>query len=103
MTENWRIKSLAGYVSRVKDNDDPDYHNMFSIFNKLSVSTLPKLSEEASTIIEKRDQEFRLRVTTLLFDKAIRESMFASVMADCAVKLNQRNPEIREDLILQLQ
>lgn len=98
--ENWRIKSIAGYVSRIKDNDDPDYHNVFGILNKLSASNLAQLSNEAIDIINKRDQEFRLRVSTLLFNKAITESMFASVMADFAVNLNVANPEIREDLIL---
>lgn len=99
--ENWRIKSLAGYVSRIKDNEDPDYHSMFAIFNKLSVSTLERLSEEASVILGKRDEEFRLRVSTLLFDKAIRESMFAAVMADCVVNLTKKHPELRDDLIVQ--
>lgn len=100
-SENWRIKSLAGYVSRIKDNDDPDYHNVFSILNKVSASTLNSLTEEAKQIIAKRDQEFRLRVSTLLFNKAISESMFANVMADFAKILNDANNEIREDLILQ--
>lgn len=99
-SENWRIKSIAGYVSRVKDNDDPDYHSIVGILNKVNLSNMPKLSEEAISILAKRDREFRLRISTLLFSKAISESMFASVMADFAVKLNESNPEIRDDLIL---
>jgi hypothetical protein len=100
-SENWRIRSIAGYVSRIKDNDDPDYHSIFAMLNKLSASNLLQLSKEASEIIAKRDQEFRLRISTLLFSKAISESMFASLMADLAVKVNESNSELRDDLILQ--
>jgi len=99
--ENWRMKSLAGYVSRIKDSDDKDYHNIFAMLNKVSAANLTNLSNEAIEIISKRDQEFRLRISTLLFDKAITESMFASVMSDFAKKLNDANAEVREDLILQ--
>lgn len=99
--ENWRVKSLLGFVSRIKDGDDKDYHNIFSMLNKLGPANLTQLSSEASDIISKRDEEFRLRISTLLFNKAITESMFASVMSDFAKKLNDVNSEIREDLILQ--
>ena len=99
--ENWRIRSLAGYVSRIKDDGDPEYAEIFAMLNKLSGSNLVSLSDQTTTIIAKRDQEFRLRVSALLFNKAISESMFAGVMADFAVKLNTANSEIREDLILQ--
>ncbi len=100
-SENWRIRSLAGYVSKIKNKDDPDYSKVFEILNKLSSANIDKLSSEAIDILKTRDQEFRLRVSTLLFDKAINESMFASVMADFAVKLHSSASELRDDLILQ--
>jgi hypothetical protein len=95
--DNWREKALATYVSLLKDKGDPDYFEIFAILNKISPSNLVKLTHEASTILHKRDQEFRLRVTSLLFDKAITESMFASILADCASKLNAEFPEVAED------
>ena len=49
-------------------------------------------------ILKSRDRDFRLRVTTLLFDKAIKGSMYASIMADLALKLNSEIPEVSEDL-----
>jgi hypothetical protein len=52
-------------------------------------------------ILRKRDQEFRLRVTTLLFDKAISEHLFAGVLADCAVQLNNEFSEVSEDFTTQ--
>lgn len=98
---NWRMKSLVGFVSRIKDGDDKDYHNIFSMLNKVGPANLIQLSTEANDIISKRDEEFRLRISMLLFNKAITESMFANIMSDFAKKLNDVNSEIREDLILQ--
>jgi len=99
--DNWREKALTKYVSLLKDKGDPDYFEVFAILNKISGSNLVKLSQEAIEILRKRDQEFRLRVTSLLFDKAITESMFAGVLADCASKLNAEFPEIAEDFSTQ--
>jgi hypothetical protein len=100
-SENWREKSLEAYVSKLTDKGDPDYHLIFSILNKISPSTLQKLSEEGVEILRKRDQEFRLRVTSLIFDKAISEDMFAGILADFAVILNKEFPEIAEDFTTQ--
>jgi len=100
-SENWREKSLATYVSKLTDKGDADYHAMFSILNKISASSMQKLSVEGLDILRKRDQEFRLRVTSLIFDKAITEHMFAGVLADFAVILNKEFPEISEDFTMQ--
>jgi hypothetical protein len=102
-SDNWRMKSLEGFVSKIKNKDDPDYNRIFEILNKVSVSNMEALSKEASAVLAKRDPEFRLRATTLLFDKAIRESLYANIMADVAAKLNTVNPDIQDDLRLQAQ
>jgi hypothetical protein len=99
--ENWREKSLAEYVSKIKDKGDPDYHEIFAILNKVGPSNIQKLGSETIEILRKHNQEFRLRVSTLLFDKAINEVMFASVLADFAVLLNSEFPEIAEDFNMQ--
>jgi hypothetical protein len=99
--ENWREKSLVSYVSKLSDKGDADYHTIFSILNKISLSTMYKLSQEGVEILRKRDQEFRLRVTSLIFDKAITEHMFAGILADFAVVLNKEFPEISEDFTAQ--
>jgi hypothetical protein len=101
ISENWREKSLTAYVSKLADKGDADYHAIFSILNKISLSTMQKLSAEGLEILRKRDQEFRLRVTSLIFDKAITEHMFAGVLADFAVILNKEFPEISEDFTMQ--
>lgn len=101
VAENWREKSLSTYVSILKDKGDPDYFEVFGALNKICASNLNQLSDEIIEILRKRDQEFRLRVTTLLFDKAISEHLFAGVLADCAVKLNNEFPEVSEDFTIQ--
>jgi hypothetical protein len=101
VSDNWREKSLSNYVSILKDKGDPDYFEVFSILNKVCASNLNELSKQVIEILHKRDQEFRLRVTTLLFDKAISEHLFAGVLADCAVKLNDEFSEVSEDFVIQ--
>jgi len=100
--DNWRIKSLTAYVSKINDKADREYSEIMAIFNKLSVQKLEPLTNEAIGIMSTRDPEFRLRISALLFDKAITESMFASLMADCALKLVVAIPDIRDDLLTQL-
>lgn len=102
LPENWRISMVTNYVSKVRDKDDPDYFDIFAILNKISAVTLDKLICDAVEIIKKRDHEFRLRVATLLFNKAITEHMFASVMADCASKLVLEFPDMKEDITIQI-
>ena len=99
--ENWRENALVESVRRVKERDDPEYSDIFGALNKISSRTLDKLSDQVIANIEKRDEIFRLRVTTLLFDLAITQSGYAHLMADCAGKLVSKIPEIREDLLVQ--
>jgi hypothetical protein len=99
---NWREKMLVEYVKRVRETTDPNYDNIFEIFNKITSSSMKKLSDESITILKSQDEKFRLRVTTLLFDKAIKGSAYASVMADLANNLNNEIPEISEDLEIQV-
>ena len=101
-SENWREKALVEMVRRVREREDPEYSDIFSIFNKITMSSVDKLSHDAIDIIQKKDEQFRLRVTTLLFDKAITQSAFSAVMAECAYRLNIVIPEIAEDLQTQI-
>jgi hypothetical protein len=101
-TENWREKLLVDIVRKVKEREDPEYSEVFSIFNKIAKSNLEKLSEQTITLIQKRDETFRLRVVTLLFDRAITNHSYASVMADCALILSKQIAEVLEDLVIQV-
>jgi hypothetical protein len=99
--ENWRENALVEAVRRVKERDDPEYDEVFGSLNKIAPRTLDKMSEKVIANIKKRDEIFRLRVTTLLFDMAISQSGYAILMADCAKKLVTEVPDIREDLLAQ--
>ena len=76
--ENWRENALVDAVRRVKERDDPEYDEVFSSLNKIAPRTIDKLSEKIVQNIKKRDDIFRLRVTTLLFDMAISQSLCTS-------------------------
>lgn len=101
--ENWREKKLVEYVRKIKENDDPDYGHILGIFNKITASTLTKLTDDIIQYIEKRDESFRLRVSALLFDKAIVQNAFSSVMADCAKRLVTKVPDVKDDLLSQIE
>ena len=101
-TEDWRKTALMDIVRRVKEREDPEYSEIFSIFNKISPGNLEKLSADAVGYIQKRDDTFRLRVTALLFDKSITQPSFSSVMAESARLLAIAIPEIADDLQTQV-
>ena len=100
--DNWRENVLVEAVRRVKEKDDPEYAEVFSSINKISAKTLDKLSIQIIENIRKRDEMFRLRVTTLLFDTVMTQGGFyVDLMSDCAQKLVSEIPEIKEDILVQ--
>lgn len=100
--DNWREKALADIVRRVKEREDPEYSDIFSILNKVAASNLDKLSNDAIEKMKKRDETFRLRIATLLFDKAITQHAYAPVMADMAKKIVAQIPDMKEDIQAQV-
>jgi hypothetical protein len=95
---SWRVKAIVECIRRVRETEDAQYDDMFGIFNKVTASNLEVLSSQAIAILKSRDEQFRLRVTTLLFDKAIKGSAYAGIMADLAVKLNAVFSDVSDDL-----
>jgi hypothetical protein len=100
---NWRETVLVDMVRKVREKDDPDYDSVSSAINKLSKANYAKLSGEILALLGKRDGLFRLRVTTLLFDRSIRQPFFAPMLADLYRDLVKAVPEASGDLSLQLQ
>jgi hypothetical protein len=103
LSANWREIALVDVVRRVKEREDPEYSEIFSILNKITASNTEKLSNDAISYIQKRDDQFRLRVTMLLFDKAITQNAYASVMSDFAKRLSIVFPDILDDLSSQIE
>lgn len=100
--ENWRESALADVVRKVREKDDADYDEVNAMINKLSKSTYSKLITEILARIEKRDSMFRLRITTLLFDRGIRQNFFAGLMADAYADISKTYPDALTDLSTQI-
>lgn len=100
---NWRETALVDVVRKVREKDDADYDAVSSAINKLSKSNAAKLTGEVLGLLEKRDGLFRLRVTTLLFDRSIRQPFFAPILADLYAELVKATADAAADLSIQLQ
>jgi hypothetical protein len=101
--ENWRQAALIDIVRKVKEREDPEYSEIFGIFNKISPGNLERLSGDAIVYMQKRDEQFRLRVSALLFDRAITQPSFSTIMAECAWRINEIIPGVSEDLQSQVE
>jgi hypothetical protein len=95
---NWRESALVDVVRKVREKDDADYDEVSAMLNKLSKQTYAKLIAEILAKLEKRDDLFRLRVTTLLFDRGIRQTFFATLMADAFRDIAAAHPDALQDL-----
>jgi hypothetical protein len=100
--DNWRERMLVDIVRRVKEREDPEYSDIFGILNKITASSVEKLTRDAIERIQKRDETFRLRIATLLFDKAITNHGFASVTAESARIMVAEIPDMKEDIQTQV-
>ena len=100
---NWRETALVDVVRKVREKDDADYDAVSGAINKLSKANYAKLSGEVLGFVAKRDGLFRLRVTTLLFDRGIRQPFFAPILADLYTDLSKANADVAGDLSIQLQ
>ncbi len=100
---NWRENVLADVVRKVREKDDADYDAVCAILNKVSKQTYAKLVGELMEFLAKRDGMFRLRVTTLLFDRGIRQNFYAPIMADVYAEIMKIHPDAKDDLAIQIQ
>jgi hypothetical protein len=99
---NWRQNVLVETLRKVREKDDPDYDEINAAINKLSKPTYAKLTEMIKTKIAARDAMFRLRVTTLLFDRGIRQNFYASMLADLYSDIVKLSEDARADLMTQV-
>ena len=98
---DWREAALADVVRKVREKDDEDYDAVSAAMNKLSKSNYTKLMTDVLERLGKRDALFRLRVTTLLFDRGVRQTFFAVMMADAYKDIARAQPEALQDLAIQ--
>jgi hypothetical protein len=107
---NWRERILVEMVRKVREKDDPDYDAVNSLINKLTKQTFDRMSADILGKIATRlatdpvsGALFRLRVTTLLFDRGIRQTFYASIMADMYRGIVAQFPDAANDLETQMQ
>lgn len=101
--DNWREAALSDAVRKVREKDDPDYDEISGAINKLSKANYTKLMTDVLERLKKRDEPFRLRITTLLFDRGVRQTFFATLMADAYKDIAAAHPESLQDLAVQTQ
>lgn len=100
--EDWRVNVLADVHRKVREKDDPDYDEVNAFINKLTKQTYTKMIASILEKLEKRDAMFRLRVTTLLFDRGICQTFYAALMADAYSDIAKVHPDALQDLLTQV-
>ena len=101
--DNWREAALVDAVRKVREKDDADYDEISAAINKLSKANYTKLMTDVLDRMKKRDEKFRLRVTTLLFDRGVRQTFFATLMSDAYKDIAASFPDALQDLATQTQ
>jgi hypothetical protein len=100
--DNWRSNVLVEVARKVRDKEDPDYDEINAFLNKLSKQTYDKLVAAIKTKLAARDAMFRLRITTLLFDRGIKQNFYASMLADAYNDIIKSHEDARQDLAVQI-
>jgi hypothetical protein len=88
---------------RVKEREDPDYDVVVESVNKLSKEHFTKFVAETLAVLQKRDHVFRLRVSTLLFDRGVQQNFFAPLIASFIQVLAREHEGIHEDILAQIE
>jgi hypothetical protein len=101
-TTNWRELALLSVHRKVREKDDPDYDEVNAFLNKLTKQTYDKMMVAIMDKLDKRDSMFRLRITTLLFDRGVTQTFYAALMADAYKDIAGAYPDARQDLLVQV-
>lgn len=99
---NWRETVLVDVVRKVREKDDADYDEINAMLNKLSKDNYTRLRDALLTKLAARDAMFRLRVTTLLFDRGIHQTFFAPLLADAYADIVKAVSDASNDLATQI-
>lgn len=99
ISKNWRETMLKDLkYNKIDKGNDLDYAKVKGFINKMGAGNVVHLTIEIINCIETRDEEFRLLISSYLFDKAVQQPLFSGVMAECALEISKEIPEIIEDL-----
>jgi len=100
--ENWRSKAILETHRRLKEREDPDYDVVVTSVNKLSKEHFDVMVRDTLEVLAKRDETFRLRVSALVFDRGILQNFFAPLIAKFVKALVEKNPDMRDDIAIQV-
>lgn len=100
--ENWRAKAILETHRRLKEREDPEYDVVVTSVNKLSKEHFDIMVRDTLEVLAKRDHAFRLRVSTLVFDRGILQNFFAPMIARFIKVLVDNVPEMRDDIMIQI-
>jgi hypothetical protein len=103
LPDNWRERALKDTHRKVREKDDADYEAIIASVNKLSKVNLVEHVENTKAVLATRDDMFRLRVSTLLFDRGIQQCFFAPIIAEFVARLSETCPAMKEDIQAQVQ
>jgi len=99
---NWRELAMLSVHRKVREKDDADYDEVNAFLNKLTKQTYDKMMVAIMEKLDKRDSMFRLRVTTLLFDRGVTQTFYAPLMADAYKDIAGAYPDALQDLLVQV-
>lgn len=99
---NWREHVLLDVVRKVREKDDADYDEINAMINKLSKDNYARLKDALLAKLASRDEMFRLRVTTLVFDRGLHQIFFAPLLADTYADIATVYPDAVSDLATQI-
>ncbi len=99
---NWRETVLIDVVRKVREKDDADYDEINAMINKLSKDNYGRLKDAMLAKLASRDEMFRLRVTTLLFDRGLHQIFFAPLLADAYADIVAAHSDASKDLATQI-
>ena len=99
-TENWRVEAILAARQRHRDVADVDYAEVFAALNKLAKANYEKLSGQILEILVKRgaDNDFRLRVVTLVFGKGTENAIYSDLFANLLIAMRDAHEDVAEDL-----
>ena len=93
---------LKDMVRKVREKDDKDYEFVHNGINRITKELYNDITTQLLEKIQIREDSFRLRITTLLFDTSVRQPFFAPLLANLYQDIIRENPEASEDLMTQL-
>ncbi len=94
----WRSDTITQYKKLDLKAADPEFGSIMSLCNKVSTATVGFAASEIVKIIRSRDQDFRLKVVAMMFDRGVSMPFFSKLIANLFELLHRDIPEIKEDL-----